>query len=135
MRKALSIALVCVSCIVLGQDQRSGWTDKNNWQMYAAYILRGTYGERGYLSAKVDVKRRGEEDVFVVKPGPVFKFKEVKIVGLPENLVQQIMKDAPKAGEVYSDARLVDWREQAGKQVNRSCWPTGPKSLLVRKCD
>jgi len=70
--------------------------------MYATYMLRTTYYERGYMSAQVDVKRSGEEDVFVVNPGPVFHFKDVKIVGLPENLVQQVMKDAPKTGEVYS---------------------------------
>jgi outer membrane protein assembly factor BamA len=117
MRKALPIALVCVSCIVLAQDQRPGWTDKNNGQMYAAYMLRTTYYERGYMSAQVDVKRSGEEDVFVVNPGPVFHFKDVKIVGLPENLVQQVTKDAPKAGEVYSAGRVSDWIEQAVKQI------------------
>ena len=117
MRKALPIALVFVSCILVAQDQRSGWTDKNNGQMYAAYMLRTTYYERGYMSAQIDVKRSGEEDVFVVNPGPVFHFKYVKIVGLPENLVQQVMKDAPKAGEVYAAGRVSDWLEQAGKQI------------------
>ena len=116
MRKALPIALVCVSCIVLGQDQRSGWTDKNNDQMYAAYMLRTTYYERGYMSAQVDVRRSGEEAVFVVNPGPAFHFKDVKIVGLPENLAQQVMKDAPKAGELYSAARVSDWLAQ-GEQL------------------
>jgi outer membrane protein assembly factor BamA len=102
---------------VLGQDQRSGWTDKNNGQMYATYMLRTTYYERGYMSAQVDVKRSGEEDVFVVNPGPVFHFKDVKIVGLPENLVQQVMKDAPKTGEVYSAARVSDWLAQEEQLV------------------
>lgn len=117
MRKVLPIALVCVSCIVLGQDQRSRWTDKNNGQMYAAYMLRTTYYERGYMSAHVNVKQSGEEDIFVVNPGPVFRFKEVKIVGLPENLTQQVMNDAPKTGEVYSAARVNDWLEQEEKRL------------------
>jgi outer membrane protein assembly factor BamA len=125
MRKALPIALVCVSCIVLGQDQRSGWTDKNNGQMYAAYMLRTTYYERGYMSAQVDVKRSGEEDVFVVNPGPVFHFKDVKIVGLPEDLAQQVMKYAPKTGEVYSAARITDWLEQEEKRL--------PEASIVQK--
>jgi outer membrane protein assembly factor BamA len=118
MRKALPIALVFVSCIVLGQDRRSGWTDKNNDQMYAAYMLRTRYNERGYMSARVNIKRSGQEDVFVVNPGPVFHFKEVKIVGLPENLAQQIMKDAPKTGEVYSAARVNDWLAQEEKWLS-----------------
>jgi len=120
MRRVFLIALVCVSCIVLGQDQRSGWTDKNNGQMYAAYMLRTTYYERGYMSAEVDVKRSGEEDVFVVNPGPVFHLKDVKIVGLPENLAQQIMQDAPKMGEVYSEARIIDWLEEGRKQLAKA---------------
>jgi outer membrane protein assembly factor BamA len=117
VRKALPIALVCVSCIVLGQDRRSGWTDKNNGQKYAAYMLQTTYYERGYMAAHVDIKRSGQEDVFVVNPGPVFHFKDVKIVGLPENLTQQVMKDAPKTGEVYSAARVNDWLAQEEKQL------------------
>jgi outer membrane protein assembly factor BamA len=117
MRKALPIALVCVSCIVLGQNQRSGWTDKNNRQMYAAYMLRTTYYERGYMSADVNVERSGGQDVFVVNPGPVFHFKDVKIVGLPENIAQQVMKDAPNTGEVYSAARITDWLEQEEKRL------------------
>jgi hypothetical protein len=116
MRRALPIALVCVSCIVIGQDRRSGWTDKNNGQKYAAYMLQTTYYERGYMSAHVDIKRSGQEDVFVVNPGPVFHL-DVKIVGLPENLAQQVMKDAPKTGEVYSAARVNDWLAQEEKQL------------------
>ena len=120
MREALSTALVCISCIVLGQDQRSVWTDKNNGQMYAAHMLKTTYWERGYMSAQVDVKRSREEDVFVVNPGPVFHFKDVKIVGVPENLAQQIMKDAPKTGEVFSEARIIDWLEEGRKQLAKA---------------
>ena len=116
MRKVLPIALVCVSCILMGQD-RTAWTDKNNGPMYAKYMLQTTYYERGYMSAQVSVKQSGEEDVFVVNPGPVFHFKDVKIVGLPEGLVQQAMKDAPKTGEVYSAARLNDWLSHEVKQL------------------
>jgi outer membrane protein assembly factor BamA len=119
MRKALSIALLCVSCIV-AQDQRSGWTDKNNSPMYAAYMLQTTYYERGYMSAKVDVKQSGDDDVFVVHPGPVFHFKDIKIVGLPEYLAQQVMQDAPQTGEVYSAARITGWVEQEEKRLSEA---------------
>jgi outer membrane protein assembly factor BamA len=83
--------------------------------MYAAYMLREAYYERGYMSAEVEVKRSGGQDVFVVNSGPVFHFKDVKIIGLPEKLAQQIIKDAPKTGEVYSAARITDWLEQEEK--------------------
>ena len=117
MRKALPIALVFLSCMVLGQGRDSGWTDKNNGQHYAAYMLQTTYYERGYMSAHVNVKQSGEEDIFVVNPGPVFHIKDVKIVGLPENLTRQVIHDAPKMGEVYSAARVNDWLAQEEKRL------------------
>ena len=62
----------------------------------------------------------GEEDVFVVNPGPVFHFKDIKIVGLPEPLAQQVLKDAPKTGDVYSAARVNDWIAEGRKQLSQS---------------
>lgn len=117
MRKALRLVFFCLSCMVLGQDRHSGWTDKTNGQNYAAYMLQTTYYERGYMSAHVNVKPRREEDIFVVNPGPVFHFKNVKIVGLPEDLTRQVMNDAPKTGEVYSAARVDDWLVQEEKRL------------------
>ena len=109
MRKAIPIALVFVACVVLGQDQRSGWTDKNNGQNYAAYMLKTTYYERGYMSADVKIRQSVEGDIFVVNPGPVFHFQNVNVIGLPEALVRQFMKDAPKSGEAYSADRVNEW--------------------------
>ena len=129
MRKALPIALVFVSCIVFGQDRRSGWTDKNNGQEYAAYMLQTTYYERGYMSAHVNIRRSGQDDVFVVNPGPLFHFKDVKIVGLPQNLVQEVMKDAPKSGDVYSAAHVSDWVAQEEKRLAT----TGTKQNSARQ--
>jgi hypothetical protein len=99
------------------QDRHSGWTDKNNGQEYAAYTLRTTCYEPGDMSAHVNFKRSGEEDVFVVSPGPVFHFKDVKMVGLPENLARQMMNDAPQTGEVYSQARINHWLAEGSKQL------------------
>jgi outer membrane protein assembly factor BamA len=101
--------------MVLGQDRGSRWTDKNNGESYAAYMLQTSYYERGYMSAHVNIKRSAQEDVFVVHPGPLFHFRDVQIVGLSETLTQQAMKDAPKAGEVYSATRVNDWVAQEEK--------------------
>lgn len=121
MRHVLPIALLFVSILcAVAQDRHAGWTDKNNGQEYAAYMLQLTYHERGYMSAQVNRKRSGEEDIFIVNPGPVFHFKEIKIVGLPEILAQQALKDAPKIGEVYSAARVNDWLTEGRKQ--RAVW-------------
>jgi hypothetical protein len=50
---------------------------------------------------------------------------DFKVVGLPENLAQQVMRDAPKTGEVYSAARITDWLEQEEKRV--------PEASMVQK--
>ena len=109
MRNALPIALACLSCFALGQEKRSAMTDTNYGQQYAAYMLQSTYYECGYMAANVDVRQSEKGDVYIVNPGPVFHFKEIKVVGLSDNLVPQVMNDAPKTGEVYSMARLDDW--------------------------
>jgi predicted metal-dependent RNase len=41
-------------------------------------------------------------------------------ITLPENLAQQITKDAPKRGEVYSDAPIIDWLEESKKQLAKA---------------
>ena len=117
MRKTLPIAVACLSCIALCQEKRPAMTDKNNGQQYAAYILKSTYYERGYMAANVDIRQNGKGDVYVVNPGPVFHFKEIKVVRLPDNLVLQVMNDAPKTGEVYSRARLDEWLIQETKRL------------------
>lgn len=119
MRKILLFALLAVCCGgALAQDSvGSGWTDKNNSEMYAAYILRIAYYERGYMAANVTVSRSGTQDVFSVEPGPIYHFKNVSVVGLPENYVGSVMQDAPKAGEVYSAARVNDWLAQVKQKA------------------
>ncbi|HEY0726221.1 MAG TPA: hypothetical protein VGD41_20035, partial [Pyrinomonadaceae bacterium] len=77
MRNALPIVLVSLSYMVLGQDRHSGWTDKNNGQNYAAYMLQTTYYERGYMSAHVNVKQSGEEDISSSIPARCFTSKRL----------------------------------------------------------
>jgi len=60
----------------------------------------------------------------------VFHFKDVKILNLPENLVPQVVKDAPKTGDVYSAARVNDWLAQEEK---RRATKGADKSLHVKK--
>jgi hypothetical protein len=33
-----------------------GWTDKNNTEMYAAYMLQNAYNEQGYGGAEVEIR-------------------------------------------------------------------------------
>jgi hypothetical protein len=66
----------------------------NVWGVHVANdVLRY---ERGYMSGQLDAQRSGEEDVFVVNAGPVFLFKGVKIVGLPEDLMLSCLHPSPE---------------------------------------
>src|SRR5215471_8034004 len=117
MRRDLPIALAFLSCIAIAQERRSVWTDKNNAQAYAAYMLQSAYYERGYLAAYVDFKPNATGDVYVVNRGALFHFKEVRVLGMPENLAPLLMADEPKAGEVYSMGRVDDWLIQGRNRL------------------
>jgi hypothetical protein len=83
---------------MLGQDQRirlDGQKQRSNvCSLHVANdVLRY---ERGCMSGQVDAKRSGKEDVFVVNAGPVFPFKDVKIVGLPEDLILSGLHPSPE---------------------------------------
>ena len=57
----ISLSLLC-SFGLLAQNWRpidKGWTDKNNTERYAEYLLATTYYQQGYCAAKVEVKQDG----------------------------------------------------------------------------
>ena len=85
-----------------------GWTDKNNTEMYAAYMLQGAYYEQGYLGAKVEIRQAGTKRVFVVQPGRIYHVGRFDLSGLGD-LPEEAMTDSPKAGDVYSPDRVNEW--------------------------
>lgn len=61
--------------VLLAQNQRpmdSRWTDKNNTEQYAAYLLRTTYYQQGYCGAKVEIKQDGSKRLLLWNPGRYF---------------------------------------------------------------
>jgi len=50
-----------------------------------------------------------------VEPGRIYHLKTVDVSGLPEEAIT----DAPKAGDVYSAARINDWIGSVTKRVGR----------------
>ena len=76
---------------------------------YAAYFLRAAYHEGGYLGASVRVHRVGPYKLFTVNPGPKYRLKEVRIVGVKDSRVAELLADAPKPGELYSPDRVSNW--------------------------
>jgi hypothetical protein len=108
-RFALAIFTLFIGFYSYAQrDPERGWTDKNNAEHYAAYMIRIAYYELGYLGARVQVREDGTSRIFEVEPGHVYHIKAVQILG-SNDLPAEAMTDAPTAGDVYSNARINDW--------------------------
>jgi outer membrane protein assembly factor BamA len=91
------------------QSSDPKWTDKNNRQMSAEYMLRLSYYDQGYMGVQVRVSKAAGRDVFAVEPGPIYHIKEVVARSLSDAQSATLMRDAPKAGDVYSAARMNEW--------------------------
>jgi outer membrane protein assembly factor BamA len=126
-RKALtyfSLSLVC-SVGLLAQDWQpidKVWTNKNNTERYAEYLLQTTYYQQGYVAAKVEVKQEGSKRLFIVDPGEPFHLNVV-VRGLRVFEANKLMQDGPKSGEVFSPIRIGDWEEQIRRKYAQSNGP------------
>jgi outer membrane protein assembly factor BamA len=132
-RKALtSISLSLLFSVgLLAQNWRptdKQWTDKNNTEQYAAYLLRTTYYQQGYCAARVEINHEGSKRLFIVDPGDLFHLKDVAVTGLHVFDVNKLMQDGPKSGEVYSPSRMNEWAEQVRKKYAQS---NGPLESIV----
>jgi outer membrane protein assembly factor BamA len=127
-RKALtyiSLSLLC-SVALLALNWRptdSEWTDKNNTEQDAAYLLKTTYYQQGYCAARVEIKQDGSKRLFIVDSGDLFHLKDVVVTGLHVFEANKLMQDGPKSGEVYSPIRMNDWAEQVRKNYAQSNGP------------
>ena len=73
----LSISVHCYA----QRDPERRWTDKNNAEQYAAYMIQIAYYERGYMGARVQVRDDGATKVFEVEPGRIDHIKAMQILG------------------------------------------------------
>ena len=131
-RKITVFLLLSLFCAALlfpqeWQSTDSRWTDKNNTEKYAAYLLSAAYAEHGYYGARVKIKQEGEKRLFIVDPGQIFHVKEVVISGLQTFPEAKIVQDAPKTGDIYSDARANKWIQEF---VKRYVAQDGPLKLV-----
>jgi len=127
-RKALtSISLSLLFSVgLLAQNWRptdKQWTDKNNTEQYAAYLLRTTYYQQGYCAARVEINHDGSKRLFIVDPGDLFHLNAVAVTGLHVFEANKLMQDGPKSGEVYSPSRMNEWAEQVRKKYAQSNGP------------
>jgi hypothetical protein len=115
----LLLSLFCGTLLLPHQEWQptdSKWTDKNNTENYAAYLIKGAYGEHGYYDAEVQIKQAGTKRLFIVDPGPICHVKEVVVTGLQSFPEAKIVQDAPKPGDICSDARTNDWIQELVKR-------------------
>jgi len=119
-RIALAIFTLSISVHCYAQrDPERKWTDKNNAEQYAAYMIQIAYYERGYMGARVQVRDDGATKVFEVEPGRIYHIKAMQILGR-NDLPAEAMSTAPTVGDVYSDARISDWIGAVNSQYNRA---------------
>ena len=105
-RIALAVFTLCISFYSQAQQKPNQiWTDKNNAEEYAAYMVQLAYYERGYMGAKVQVRDDGAKKVFEVDPGRIYHIKSMQILG-QDDLPAEAMSTAPTVGDVYSAARI-----------------------------
>ena len=91
MRERIASLLIVLSLGTYGCAQEGTvehcWTNKNNTEMYAAYMLRVAYNEQGYWETKVEIRQAGTKRVFVVQPGRIYHVGRFSVSGrgdLPE---------------------------------------------------
>ena len=123
MRERIAFLLIVLSLSVYACAQEGtvehGWTDKNNAEMYAAYMLQNAYNEQGYWGARVEIRQAGTKRVFVVQPGRIYHVERFDVSGLSD-LPGEAMTDSPKAGDVYSPDRINEWIATLKSQYNRA---------------
>ena len=107
-RFALAIFTLSISVHSYAQEALApGWTDKNNTERCAAYMIQNAYYEQGYLGAEIQVRKAGPKRIFEVDPGRRYHIKSVEVLG--ESVPLEVMNGAPTAGDVYSAARMNEW--------------------------
>jgi hypothetical protein len=112
---ALSISVHCYA----QRDPERRWTDKNNAEQYAAYMIQVAYQELGYMGVKVQVRDDGATKIFDVNPGPIYHIKVMHILG-QKDLPAEAMSTAPTAGDVFSTDRISGWIATLKSQYNRA---------------
>jgi hypothetical protein len=122
MRERIVFLIIVLSLTVYVCAQEGiaehGWTDKNNTEMYASYMLQHAYYEQGYWESKVEIRRAGTKRIFVVQPGRIYHVERFDVSRLGE-LPAEAMTDAPKAGDVYSPAQVTEWSATIEKRYGR----------------
>jgi outer membrane protein assembly factor BamA len=105
------------------QPTDGNWTDKNNTEQYAAYLLKTTYYQQGYCGARIEIKQDGSKRLFIVEPGEVFHLNDVVVTGLRDFPTHKLMQDGPKSGDVFSPDRINDWLGQIRDKFAKNAGP------------
>jgi hypothetical protein len=102
------------------------WTDKNNAEQYAAYLLKTTYYQQGYCAAKVEIKQDGSKRLLIVDPGEPFHLNDVVVTGLQVFNANKLMQGGPKSGEVFSPIRINDGQNKSARITRKATFPLNP---------
>ncbi len=117
---AFLLIVMSLSVCVCAQEGtvEHGWTDKNNAEMYASYMLHHGYYEQGYWESKVEIRQSGTKRIFVVQPRRIYHVERFDGSGLGD-LPEEAMTEAPKAGDVSSLVHVNEWIATIEKRHGR----------------
>lgn len=124
-------SLFVLTAIVIGSflsaqaapQASEGWTDKNNTERHAEFMLSLAYSEAGYCLARVEMKLVGSTHQFTVSPGKRCRLGRIVIDNSKSIPPDKLMQDGPRTGDVFSAARINEWMENLRK---RYVGKTGP---------
>ena len=80
------------------------------------YLIRSAYELMGYSGASVKPIQSDPTRRFEVRPGSMYRLKDLQILGLRRFPVSDLLQEAPRPGEVYSPTRINKWVESIRKK-------------------
>jgi outer membrane protein assembly factor BamA len=127
MLRGTTLLVLMLSLTSASAQERSSadmkWTDKNNTEQYAAYLISNAYAESGHCIAAVDIKNVGTVRQFTVNPGQLCRISKVTVVGLHTVLQHTLMEGGPKEGEVYFAGRVNEFVREVKHRYARDGGP------------
>ena len=73
------------------------------------YLIQTALGQLGYLGAKAEKVSTEAGKFFKVEFGPLYRVQTISVTGIERLPVDELLKEAPKPGDVYSPMLMNSW--------------------------
>ncbi len=100
----LALALPLFATRVVPEEPGKLLRQLEDWEQ--CYLIRVGLGNQGYLGARVEKAGSGPEKLFKVEFGPLYRLRRISVTGVKLLPVDELLKRAPKPGNVYSQVLM-----------------------------